>query len=420
MIEALIVAAGYVAYWSSSPGLDSVVRPLIFIFLLLAAMLAIMGRKVKPITPTATEWLLYALGLISAGVALVRSVDYSIYYSMYFLTAIICISVIARAVPLERLLDLAALSILLCVVTTIVLDWRELMTCLSISIGKSGLRRFGPFGNHPLLVGYVAGSGSILMVRRAYLTRSTWERWAMAGGVALAWAMVLAASSRSAVLGLIAASVFAFAAELRFLRGTNLGRGGVILIFIGVIAAIYLAFDSTYLQDILEVNSNTRGVGSGVTGRTDLWAKGLESLTSDPSLVAFGGGLRSSEYSVIGFLTENSYITILLDSGALVGSTLILFILMAPFSALRQSRASTDKPNTLVLLPSFFVFLLVQCFFVRYLIGLGNPTALFTLILLMALSMRAGYRESLVKNPESTVPAAPAAHGLVAQKALRQ
>lgn len=420
MIEALIVAAGYVAYWSSSPGLDSIVRPLIFVFLLLAAMLAIMGRKVKPITPTATEWLLYALGLISAGVALVRSVDYSIYYSMYFLTAIICISVIARAVPLERLLDLAALSILLCVVTTVVLDWRELMTCLSISIGKSGLRRFGPFGNHPLLVGYVAGSGSILMARRAYLTRSPWERFAMAGGVALAWAMVLAASSRSAVLGLIAASAFAFAAELRFLRGTNLGRGGVILFFIGVIGAIYLAFDSTYLQDILEVNSNTRGVGSGVTGRTDLWAKGLESLTSDPSLVAFGGGLRSSEYSVIGFLTENSYITILLDSGALVGSTLILFILMAPFSALRQSRASMDKPNTLVLLPSFFVFLIVQCFFVRYLIGLGNPTALFTLILLMALSMRPGYRQSLVKNPESTVPTPPGAHGLVVQKVLRQ
>jgi len=66
--------------------------------------------------------------------------------------------VIARSVPLERLLDLAALSVLLCVVTTILFDWQDLLTCLSISIGKSGLRRFGPFGNHPLLVGYFAGS----------------------------------------------------------------------------------------------------------------------------------------------------------------------------------------------------------------------------------------------------------------------
>jgi len=407
MIEAMIVAAGYVAYWSSSPGLEPIVRPLIFVFLLLAAMLAIAGHRVKPITPTATELLLYTLGLVSAGVALVRSVDYSIYYSMYFLTAIICFSVIARSVPLERLLDLAALSVLLCVVTTILFDWQDLLTCLSISIGKSGLRRFGPFGNHPLLVGYFAGSGSILMVRRAYLTRNKWERIAMAGGVAFAWAMVLAASARSAVLGLIAASLFAFGAELRFLKGTKLGRGGVILIVVGLMVAVYLAFTSTYLQDILEVNSNTRGVGSGVTGRTDLWAKGLEALTSDPFLVAFGGGLRSSEYSVIGFLTENSYITILLDSGALVGSTLILFVLIAPFSALRQLRASTAKPNPLLLFPSFFVFLIVQCFFVRYLIGLGNPTALFTLVLLMALSMRAGFRESVAKDPQPTRAASP-------------
>jgi O-antigen ligase len=406
MIEALIVAAGYIAYWSSSPGLDSVVRPLIFVFLLVAAMLAIVQNKVKPIAPTPGELLLYTLGLVSAAVALVRSVDYSIYYSMYFLTAIICISVIARSVTLERLLDLAALSILMCVVTTVLVDWRELVTCLSISIGKSGLVRFNPFGNHPLLVGYVAGSGSILMLRRAYLARRTWERVAMIAGAALAWAMVLAASSRSAVSGLIAASLFAFAAELRFLKGTKLGRGGVILIVVGVLVAVYLSFSSTYLQDILEVNSNTRGVGSGVTGRTDLWAKGVESLTSDPSLVAFGGGLRSSEYSVIGFLTENSYITILLDSGALMGSALILLVLLAPFAALRQSRASTARPNALLLLPSFFVFLIVQCFFVRYLIGLGNPTALFTLIFLMALSLRAGYQRSLAKNPQPSRPTA--------------
>jgi O-antigen ligase len=399
MIETLIVAAGCVAYWSNSPGLEPVVRPLIFICLLLAAMMAIAGRRVKPIAPTATELLLYILGLVSAAVALVRSVDYSIYYSMYFLTAIICISVIARSVPLERLLDLAATSVLICVLTSVLFNWQDFLTCLSISIGKSGLRRFGPFGNHPLLVGYIAASGSILMVRRAYLTRNRWERLAMAGGVVLAWAMVLAASARSAVLGLIAASLFAFGAELRFLKGTKLGRGGVILIFVGLIVVIYLAFTSTYLQDILQVNSSTRGVGSGVTGRTDLWAKGLETLTSDPLLVTFGGGLRSSEYSVIGFLTENSYITILLDSGALVGSTLILFILIAPFSALRRLRASTAKPSPLLLLPSFFVFLIVQCFFVRYMIGLGNPTALFTLVLLMALSMRTGFQDSVVKTP---------------------
>jgi len=420
MIEAMLVAVGYVAYLSSSPGLESIGRPLIFVLLLLAALVALVGKKVRPISPTASELLLYAVGIVSSAVALVRSVDYSIYYSMYFLTAIICISVIARTIPLPRLLDVAALSILLCVITTVLFDWKDLMICLSISIGKTGLHRFTPFGSHPLLVGYIFGSGSILLIRRAYLAGRTWERYAMIAGTLLAWTMVLAASARSAVAGLVVAALFAYVAEFRFFKGSSLGRAGMIAIIVGAVAAVYFAASSTYLQNILEVNSDTRGIGSGVTGRTDLWEKGLMSLTSDPTLVAFGGGLRSSEYSVIGFLTENSYITILLDSGALLGSALILFLMLAPFSALRQSRASAETPNALVLLPSFFIFLLVQCFFVRYLVGLGNPTALYTLVLFTGLSMRPGFLKSLGGMPQTPGMNVPDTRAMVVRNPARQ
>jgi hypothetical protein len=420
MIEAMLVAVGYVAYLSSSPGLESIGRPLIFVLLLLAALVALVGKKVRPISPTASELLLYAVGIVSSAVALVRSVDYSIYYSMYFLTAIICISVIARTIPLPRLLDVAALSILLCVITTVLFDWKDLMICLSISIGKTGLHRFTPFGSHPLLVGYIFGSGSILLIRRAYLAGRTWERYAMIAGTLLAWTMVLAASARSAVAGLVVAALFAYVAEFRFFKGSSLGRAGMIAIIVGAVAAVYFAVSSTYLQNILEVNSDTRGIGSGVTGRTDLWEKGLMSLTSDPTLVAFGGGLRSSEYSVIGFLTENSYITILLDSGALFGSALILFLMLAPFSALRQSRAPTETPNALVLLPSFFIFLLVQCFFVRYLVGLGNPTALYTLVLFTGLSMRPGFLKSLGGMPQTPGMNVPDTRAMVVRNPARQ
>ena len=419
MIEALIVLAGYVAFWSSTPKLELVVRPLIFVFLLLAALLALLGRRLRPIPPTASEFLLYVVGILSCTVALLRGVDYSIYYSMYFLTAIVCVSLIVRAVPLDRLLDLAAYSIFLCVATTLLFDTRELITCLSISITRHGLTRFTPFGSHPLLVGYVFGSGSILLLRRTVLARRPWERYAMAAATALAWAMVLAASARSSVLGLVAAALFAFVAEFRFLRN-KLGPAGLVSIIVAAIAVVYFAANSTYLQNLLEVNSATRGVGSGVTGRTDLWAKGLMSLTSDPSLMAFGGGLRSSEYSVIGFLTENSYITILLDSGALVGSALILFLMLSPLIALRQSRSPTGAPNDLVFLPSFFIFLLVQCFFVRYLVGLGNPTALFTLILFAALSMHAGYEKSRARSPVVTGVDTSTKRAFVVQKPVRQ
>jgi hypothetical protein len=242
----------------------------------------------------------------------------------------------------------------------------------------------------------------------------------MIAGTLLAWTMVLAASARSAVAGLVVAALFAYVAEFRFFKGSSLGRAGMIAIIVGAVAAVYFAVSSTYLQNILEVNSDTRGIGSGVTGRTDLWEKGLMSLTSDPTLVAFGGGLRSSEYSVIGFLTENSYITILLDSGALFGSALILFLMLAPFSALRQSRAPTETPNALVLLPSFFIFLLVQCFFVRYLVGLGNPTALYTLVLFTGLSMRPGFLKSLGGMPQTPGMNVPDTRAMVVRNPARQ
>jgi hypothetical protein len=205
----------------------------------------------------------------------------------------------------------------------------------------------------------------------------------------------------------LAAALFAYVAEFRFFKNSSLGRAGMVAIIAGLVVVAYFAVNSPYLQQILEVSSDTRGIGSGVTGRTDLWERGLMSLTSDPMLVAFGGGLRSSEYSVIGFLTENSYITILLDSGALLGSALILFLMLAPFSALRQSRVSTHSPNALILLPSFFVFLLVQCFFVRYLVGLGNPTALYTLIFFTGLSMRPGFEQSLAHRAPAPGSMAP-------------
>ncbi len=135
-------------------------------------------------------------------------------------------------------------------------------------------------GNHPLLMGYIFGSGSILLARRVYLARAALERVLMAIGVLGSWVIVLAASSRSATIALMVA----LGAAGRFPRthgkahrwwrppsafwGWRSGLG-----------TISHALDSAY-----------RGFGTGATGRTDLWRQGLESFIADS--IAFGGGLR--------------------------------------------------------------------------------------------------------------------------------
>jgi hypothetical protein len=411
MIETLLVSGCYLAFWSNATGVGAAVRPAIFMFLFLAAFLAVVTNKMQRIAATPIELLLYIVGILSAVVSLLRSEPYCIYYTMYYVAILIFISVFARTLTLERLLDLGAFVILLCIATCIIFDGNGLIAALEISVGPNGLQRYGPLNNHPLLMGHIFGSGSLLLARRIYLARNLLQRYLMAGGVLLAWTMVLAASSRSTIIALMVAAAFAAIFEFRMLRAITAKRFVIAAAVIGVLAVFYFGFANTYFVNMLEIDSSYRGFGTGATGRTDLWAKSLDALVSDPTLIAFGGGLRSSEYTVIGFLTENSYLTILLDSGIFAGGVLILFLLYSPIMALRLQRSRANAPKkTLAFLPSFFVFLLIQCFFLRYFIGIGNPTSLLTLVLLVSLSMYAGFAACLAQAPANTAgPAHPIA-----------
>jgi exopolysaccharide production protein ExoQ len=413
MIETLIVVGCYLAFWANAGGVGPVARPLIFVCLFLAALLAVITNKMQRIAATPAELLLYLIGILSAAVSLVRSEDYCIYYTMYYVVTLIFISVFARALTLERLLDLGAFVILMCIATCILLQGKALIAALEISIGPHGLERFSPFNNHPLLVGHIFGSGSLLLARRVYLARNALERNLMAVGVLLAWSIVLAASSRSTIIAVMAAAVFAVFVEFRALKAIT-GKGfAMAAAAIGALAVLYFGFASAYLVNILEINSSYRGFGTGATGRTDLWAQGMDALLSDPMLIVLGGGLRSSEYSVIGFLTENSYLTILLDSGIFMGGALIALLLYSPFMALRLQNSSKSPKKTLAFLPSFFVFLLIQCFFLRYFIGIGNPTSLLTLVFVVSLSMYAAFEACLERVPGNAPRASKALSALV-------
>jgi hypothetical protein len=417
MIETLFVSGCFLAFLSNASGVGAIARPLIFVALLLAAFLAVLTNKMQRIAASPAELLLYFIGILSAAVSLVRSEEYCIYYTMYFVSALIFMSVFARALPLERLLDLGAVTIVLCIAACVGFERAGLLAALELSVGASGLERFSPFNDHPLLIGYIFGSGSLLLARRVYLARNTMERSLMAVAVLLAWTIVVAASSRSSIVALMVATGFAVFFEFRALRAITAKRFAVAAAATAALLVLYFGFANTYMVKILEIDSTYRGAGTGATGRTDLWAKALEALVSDPTLIAFGGGLRSSEYTVIGFLTENSYLTILLDSGLMAGGTLILFLLYTPISALRIQRSSTAGPKkAIVFLPSFFVFLLVQCFFLRYFIGLGNPTSLLTLVFFLSVSMYPRFGKVEASAPDSTPNTRPTMSALTRMK----
>jgi exopolysaccharide production protein ExoQ len=216
----------------------------------------------------------------------------------------------------------------------------------------------------------------------------------MIAGSLLAGIFIIAASARGALLSLSIAAMTAVALDVRLAKGTRLKVMGACVVAAGVLALSMGSKIATYLDAILQIHSSQRGLDSGMTGRDELWARGISTLVSDPVLLCVGGGLRSSELATIGFLTENSYITILLDSGVFIGGSLIFALFYALVNARRLSRDAntSDASKPMVLLVPLLVFVLVQSFFERQLLAVGNPASLLVLLLFVSLSLRAKRR----------------------------
>jgi hypothetical protein len=180
MIETLIGAGCYLAFWSNAGGVGPAARPLIFVCLALASLLAVATGKVRRIAATPIEILLYLIAVLSAAVSLIRAEEYCIYYTMYYLATLVLTSIVTRVVSTPRLMDLGAYVTILCLATSLALHANGLIAALKVSVGAYGLERFSALNNHPLLMGYIFGSGSILLARRVYLARAALERVLMA------------------------------------------------------------------------------------------------------------------------------------------------------------------------------------------------------------------------------------------------
>jgi exopolysaccharide production protein ExoQ len=405
MIEVLVTIACYLTFFANAGSVGTLVQVGALGLLFAAAALAALQDRISASPVSPSELTLYAVGLVSTVLGLLNAEDGTLVYSMGLFAAVILASIVARSVSLERLLDIGAVVMLLCVLTTLAVERGNVLTALSASVGPNGLLRFTPLGSHPNLTGYMFGSGSILMIRRVLISKNLFERLVMVGAVLLSWAFILAASARSSILALFVAVAVAVAFE----RGVRRAIGWKWVIIGAVAAAIIgVAFPdriSSYVTQMLELESSTRGIASGGSGRVDIWWHGLETLFDDPLTLIFGGGFRSSSSDIIGFSTESSYVTILLDNGIFLGCAVIFVFLCSPIRALRLSFSQTPQANTLVLLGSFLAFLLIESIFNRYLLAVGNPTSLMTLLIVFSVAMRA--RSGTVQAREHALGAWP-------------
>jgi exopolysaccharide production protein ExoQ len=404
MVEVLVAGACYLTFFANLPGIGTTMQVAALGLLAVAAGYAVLLSKVKAVPTSPAELVLYAVGVTSAVLAVINAEPGPLNYSLGFLSAMILISIVARVLPLERFLDIGAVVALLCVITSLAIERGGVLTALSGSMGRTGLIRLTPLGNHPNLTGYIFGAGSILMIRRLIISKSKFERVVLTPAVLLSWLFILGASARSSILGLVVASGVAIVFEF---RGTKYVSFKWIGIALAAAVILGLAFPDrivAYFTRILELDSSTRGVASGGSGRSELWLRGIATLFDDPVTLAFGGGFRSSSSDVIGFSTESSYVTILLDSGLFVGVAVILVFLYSPIKALSLSRPRDRHASSLVLLASLLTFLLAESVFNRYLLAVGNPASLLTLLIMLSLSMRRKPVDEAAAAPDAAAP----------------
>ena len=150
-----------------------------------------------------------------------------------------------------------------------------------------------------------------------------------------------------------------------------------VVIFIALTAGFLASLDYL-LVEVLAVNSATRGLDTGFTGRGMIWAEYLTRFAERPLL---GHGFDMSRYVAENFLTDaggrdissthNSYLTMLFDTGLVGFAIYITLLALMILGALRSG----------ALMPFIMVFLLSGITESRPL-NVGNPSGLLFVLLI--------------------------------------
>lgn len=302
-----------------------------------------------------------------------EAIAYVVQYTGLATLTMIAVFINARHIMPETFFKLAGLAAAASVVTIYLVYPGDIFASVTAGSADKWHLRFVAFNLHPNLEGLLFGADAILIF---YISiKFPHFAWPLRGLAVAAVALIFGASARAGLLALALAAGIALLLNFRLLHPTV--RKSIIgLIGLGIFAVLIFGEQIwAFLVTMLELDSKTRGLDSGGSGRFDVWQMGLDLIGSSFKLIMLGGGFRWSNEDNIGFYTENSYITILLDSGIVVGGIIIYSMFNAVYKAGRNVY-STNLDKEALLLFVLILYGLLQSFFNRYLMAIGNPFSL--------------------------------------------
>jgi O-antigen ligase len=205
--------------------------------------------------------------------------------------------------------------------------------------------------------------------------------------LAVACLTIYDASSRSSIVGLTVATVLIGFRYMGELRNRRLIGAFVVLALILAFAIVVVpsTHDALYnfVDNIMKLDDPNRGLGSGSSGRDELWRAAIGLWWAHPW---FGVGFRMHEaYMPLNFSAHNAYIAMLADTGIFGLVWYIALMIMAWIGMFRITDART-RHLVMALVSSYTMIGLFE----RRAINGGNPMSIMFLMAVMLILREEG------------------------------
>jgi exopolysaccharide production protein ExoQ len=394
-----ISAAIYLTLFQSISGIGQILSFLAISILFIVSLFAAAQAREQRLEFNFFDVWAILITLLSAAAFFTEQNENSAYFTLIFALACAAVSLIAKSIPLRNTLMALAVAHGAMTVTALALYPEAILTSLNPGSAMRWSLRVRPFNLHPNLVGFMFSGGAILQIYAATISKSR-QRKMLYGALAVASLMVAVAASARA--GLLAFFVSAIVVGLLYSGRLYRTKPRAFLACLGggFLAALALAPSAlSYANIVFELDSQTRGLNSGGSGRVDRWMTSIEYWTKGN--VFIGSGLRTVGVEGFGFSsTENSYLNIAIENG-LLGLAVSLVLIAYALGVFSRKRPGKDD-----LLAAFavwiIVYALIQSMFNRYLIAIGNNLSLTILFIISGAFGQIAKRKAPAPAPAPT------------------
>jgi hypothetical protein len=354
------------------------------ICLYLAGLIVLMSRdrvnKLSKILSGGSVLILFSM--LSEVVSYFTGEFFSIQYGLILIVLFLCARLIILQIGFLQVVRCYIYSAVACMLIIMVAGRKQLS-----DYQGSGTRFTGGAGAHPNLLGFTLASYLPLFIGLS-LDLPRGKRRLFMGGLAIVTVVLLFTTGSRGSLGavLIAGliTLMRFTIFNPLIGKLRLSLLQVVLTLVGVAAAIFVLFHghqlaaiSKFVVTALQLDSQQRGIHSGFSGRTTLWAGAIHRLTGLQWL--FGMGFRQ------GFIIDSGYVTILFDNG-LIGGSVILGSILRIVYWLWTSTTRMDSPGWWryhIILWNMLLIYLVNNFTTRYLFSYGNQFSLLVIFMMV-------------------------------------